>query len=92
MAPEELSDLAGLRGGFSIDGNLPEATGSGAQILGHPLTALAWLADHAAGLQSPLREGQVITLGSIVKTIYPEPGQQIEARIDRLPPAVVKVV
>ena len=91
MAPEDLSDMAQLRGGFSINGDFPEATGSGAEILGHPLTALAWLADHAAGLNSPLQAGQIITLGSVVKTIYPEPGQVIEARIDRLPPATVTI-
>ena len=92
MKPDEISDLAGLRGGFSIDGASPDATGSGAEILGHPLTALAWLADHVAGLSTPLQKGQIVTLGSVVKTIYPEPGQIIEARIDRLPVATVEVV
>ncbi|MEM7057664.1 MAG: fumarylacetoacetate hydrolase family protein [Pseudomonadota bacterium] len=92
MKPSELSDLRRLRGGFSIDDSRPEATGSGEEILGHPLTALAWLADHAAGLNTPLLKGQIVTLGSIVKTIYPEPGQVIEARIDRLPAAAVTVI
>lgn len=92
MKPSQISDLAKLKGGFSIDDARPDAIGAGAEILGHPLTALAWLADHAAGLNTPLQKGQIVTLGSIVKTIYPKPGQVIEARIDRLPAATVRIV
>ena len=92
VAIEDLRDLATLRGGFSIDGRRPEDTGTGAEILGHPLSALAWLADHAARLGTPLREGQIITLGSVVKTIYPTGGERIEARFTKLPAAVVEII
>ncbi len=83
--PEDLGDLAALSGGFGFDGSPPARTGTGAAILGHPLNALAWLAEHAAARGTPLRADQVVTLGSVVKTIYPEAGTRIEAGFDRLP-------
>ena len=92
VAPEQVGDLAALSGGFRIDGAAAEQTGEGAAILGHPLTALAWLADHAAERATPLRAGQVVTLGSVVKTIYPEAGRRIEARFEGLPPVAIQVL
>lgn len=89
---DEAGSMAGLSGGFSIDGAAPRSTGSGAEILTHPLTALAWLADHTAALGEMLKAGQIITLGSVVKTIYPQRGQRIEARFDRLPPVSIEVI
>lgn len=88
----DLRDLATLRGGFAINGKRPSEAGSGAEILGHPLRALAWLADQTARLGTPLKAGQIVSLGSVVKTHYPEPGQRIEARFTRLPAAVVEVI
>lgn len=88
----ECGDLARLEGGFSIDGAQPVTTGQGAEILGHPLTALTWLADHAARLGTPLRAGHFVTLGSVVKTIYPKPGVRIEASFAGLYPARVDIV
>lgn len=92
VAPEQAGDLAALCGGFRIDGAPAEQTGEGAAILGHPLTALAWLADHAAERGMPLRTGQVVTLGSVVKTIYPEAGSRIEARFEGLLPVRLEIV
>ncbi|MEM9139379.1 MAG: fumarylacetoacetate hydrolase family protein [Pseudomonadota bacterium] len=89
---DDLSDLATLRGGFSVDGALPGQTGRGAEVQGHPLAALAWLADLASRLNTPLRAGQVITLGSLIEVHYPKRGTTIEARIDRLPPVSVAVI
>lgn len=92
ISPRDAGDLATLRGGFAIDGVRPAEIGTGAEILGHPLNALAWLADHVARLGSPLRAGQIVTLGSVVKTIYPEPGQRIAARFTRLPTVGVDII
>ena len=87
-----LPDLATLEGGFRVNGAKPEATGTGAAILGHPLAALAWLADLRAAQGAPLREGQVVTLGSVVKTIHPGPGTVVEAVFTGLPPVRIEVV
>ncbi len=88
---EELGDLASLSGGFGIDGAPPAETGSATAILGHPLNALAWLAEHLAARGTPLCAGQVVTLGSVVKTIYPNAGTGIEAGFDRLPPVTLEI-
>ena len=93
-APMPLTDLHGLAhltGGFSIDGASPEHEGSGAEILGHPLSALVWLAEHVSAAGEALRAGQLITLGSVVKTIYPQAGTLVEARFDDMPSAHVHV-
>ncbi|MEM1297846.1 MAG: fumarylacetoacetate hydrolase family protein [Pseudomonadota bacterium] len=92
VPPDVAGDLRTLRGGFSVGGKRPTETGAGVEILGNPLTALAWLAEQAAQLGTPLEEGQVVTLGSVVKTIYPEPGTRIEARFTRLPTVKVDVI
>ncbi len=87
-----LGDLAALSGGFGIDGAVPDEAGMGDAILGHPLNALAWLADHVAARGARLRKGSVVTLGSVVKTIYPEAGTNIQAGFDRLPPVSLEIV
>ena len=88
---DSLGDLATISGGFALDAADPEEGGTGAAILGHPLTALAWLAEHLASRGDRLRAGQIVTLGSVVKTIYPKAGQRVEARFDRLPPVTIEV-
>src|SRR5690349_8843053 len=44
---DALPDLAGIRGRAIINGTLA-GEGTGADVLGHPLHALAWLANHLA--------------------------------------------
>jgi 2-oxo-3-hexenedioate decarboxylase/2-keto-4-pentenoate hydratase len=89
----EAGDLAALNGGFSIDGEVPQQQGNGAAILGHPLNALAWLADHLNARGSNLKAGEVITLGSVIKTIYPQAGSRtrIEARFEQLAPVTLQI-
>jgi 2-keto-4-pentenoate hydratase len=41
------------------------SAGAGAATLGHPLTALGWLADTAVALGEPLRSGEVILAGAL---------------------------
>ena len=91
MAIASWDTLDALTGGFHVNGIAPEQTGAGSEILGHPLTALSWLADHAAAQGTVLRAGELITLGSVVKTIYPIPGDIIEARFGDAPSARVVV-
>ncbi len=88
---EALGDLSALTGGFRIDGASPEQEGQGAAILGHPLNALAWLADHLASRGGHLKAGEVVTLGSVVKTIYPRAGNSIEARFEGLSPVTLRI-
>jgi 2-oxo-3-hexenedioate decarboxylase/2-keto-4-pentenoate hydratase len=87
----ELDDLATLTGGFSIDGAAPQHQGNGSAILGHPLNALAWLADHFNARGSWLKAGEIITLGSVIKTIYPQAGMHVEARFEQLAPVTLQI-
>jgi 2-keto-4-pentenoate hydratase len=58
-------DLAAVRGIATINGN-KVGEGRGADVMGHPLDAVAWLADHLASLGRGLLRGDVVITGSIV--------------------------
>jgi 2-keto-4-pentenoate hydratase len=63
-------DLAALRGRMTVAGTL-RGEGAGADLLGHPLAALAWLASSgAAAAFGGLRAGQVVFLGSVTPPIW----------------------
>jgi 2-oxo-3-hexenedioate decarboxylase/2-keto-4-pentenoate hydratase len=78
--PMTLGDVSGR---MTINGREVGA-GTGADILGHPLNALAWLAEHQIRRRAPLRAGQVVTLGSIVQTVWIEAGDRVVVEIDGL--------
>jgi 2-keto-4-pentenoate hydratase len=81
------SDLAALGGRMLINGE-SVGSGSGADVLGHPLVALAWFANTMAERGRPLRAGMVISTGSIVSTKWPKSGDTVTAEIDGLGEAV----
>ena len=63
-------DLAAAKGEILVDGVL-RGSGVGADLLGHPLDALAWLADSgAAHAFGGLKAGQVVFLGSVTPPIW----------------------
>ena len=63
-------DLAATRGEILIDGSLIDY-GFGADLLGHPMQALAWMAESSeARAFGGLRRGQVIMLGSVTPPIW----------------------
>jgi len=76
-------DLAALAGRMTIDG-VEVGRGVGADIMGHPMTALAWLAGLRAARGTPLRAGAFVLLGSVVDTKWVEAGQSVEVEIDSL--------
>jgi 2-keto-4-pentenoate hydratase len=80
-------DLAALSGRMLINGQ-SVGDGVGADVLGHPLNALAWLANTMAERGRPLRAGMVISTGSIVSTKWPKPGDTVIAEIDGIGEAV----
>ena len=58
-------DLGAARGRMTVDGRL-HGEGVGADLLGHPMAALAWLASSdCAAAFGGLRAGQVVFLGSV---------------------------
>jgi 2-keto-4-pentenoate hydratase len=67
-------DLAGHSITITVNGDLV-STGSGDRVLGHPLNALAWLANDAASSGQGLAAGEVVTTGSCADIVAVEPGQ-----------------
>jgi 2-keto-4-pentenoate hydratase len=51
--------------------------GTGADVLGHPHNALAWLANHLAAADKNLRAGEIVLTGSLVKTIWLSAGDKV---------------
>jgi len=66
-------DLGGLRGVASINSKVV-GEGRGADAMGHPLNALAWVANHLAGRGRYLRKGDVVITGSLVTSKFPQAG------------------
>lgn len=63
-------DLAATRGRLSVNGQ-SRGEGVGADLLGHPFEALAWLASSpCAATYGGLRAGQVVFLGSVTPPIW----------------------
>ncbi|NQW10431.1 MAG: fumarylacetoacetate hydrolase family protein [Alphaproteobacteria bacterium] len=84
-------DLEAIAGAMIIDG-AEVGRGRGADILGHPLNALAWLADHRAARGVPLRAGEFVMLGSVVKTVFIDAPASVRVRFDGLGEAAVRFV
>ena len=81
-------DLAALSGVMAING-VEVGKGIGADVMGHPFEALAWLANHAAATGRPLAEGDLVLTGSIVETNWVAPGDHVRVRVEGLGEATV---
>ena len=69
-------DAAGLVGVTSING-LEVGRGKGADVMDHPLNALAWIAASLAARGSPLCAGEIVLLGSLVETKWLARGDHV---------------
>jgi 2-keto-4-pentenoate hydratase len=76
-------DLAALHGRMTING-VEVGTGQGGDILGHPLEALAWLANALAARGGQLEAGEFVLLGSVVETGWVETGDRVEVEMEGL--------
>ena len=76
-------DLAALRGSTWVNGE-ERCAGRGADVLGHPLNSVAWLATHLARRGQRLEAGDIITTGSLPLPHWAQAGQQVEIRIESL--------
>ena len=71
-------DLASHPVAFRVNGT-EVSTGSGANVLGDPRIALAWLANDRAERGEPLRAGEVVTTGTCVIPAPVGPDDELEA-------------
>jgi len=78
-----LPDLARVRERAFINGEVA-GEGTGADVLGHPHYALAWLANHLAAEGRSLHAGQIVLTGSLVKTMWLNPGDRVRMELDGL--------
>jgi 2-keto-4-pentenoate hydratase len=69
-------DLAAVRGTASING-AAVGEGHGADSMGHPFAALAWVANHLARRGQALRTGDVVITGSLVTSKFPQSGDRL---------------
>ena len=76
-------DLAALTARLTINGR-EIGQGKGADVMGNPLNALAWLADKLAAIGTPLKRGMVVMTGSMVPIQFPDPGDRALVEVEGL--------
>jgi 2-keto-4-pentenoate hydratase len=76
-------DLLEVIGRAFING-VEVGRGTGADVLGHPHAALAWLANHLAASGKQLRAGQIVLTGSLVQTIWLNAGDKVAMELSGL--------
>jgi len=83
-------DLAALNGRLLVDGTVRDR-GISADLLGHPMKALAWLAgsETARGFGG-LRAGQAVMLGSVTPSVILDGPCEVTVEFDSLPPCTVR--
>src|ERR1700710_3098410 len=69
-------DLLDVVGRAVVNG-VEVSRGTGADVLGHPHNALAWLANHLAADGQGLRKGEIVLTGSLVKTVWVDAGDSV---------------
>lgn len=76
-------DLKAVAGRALLNGE-EAGRGTGADVLGHPHNALAWLANHLAAEGKGLHAGQIVLTGSLVKTLWLKAGDKIRMELEGL--------
>lgn len=82
--------LGALRGEVFING-ASVGGGHGRDLMGHPLKALAWLANEANARGEQLRAGDVCILGSLVSSKFPQRGDVLRFELDSFEPIELTV-
>lgn len=76
VARADAPDLLSVDGRAVVNGR-EVGRGSGADVLGHPHHALAWLANHLAESGKTLRAGDIVLTGSLVKVEWLDAGAEV---------------
>ncbi|GGC26170.1 hydratase [Siccirubricoccus deserti] len=78
------TDLAAMPVEVAVDG-VVRRRGSGADVMGHPLRALTWLANRLPRAGTHLRAGEWVSTGTASGLLVPRPGQRMTVRFGALP-------
>jgi 2-keto-4-pentenoate hydratase len=85
-------DLQSIPGRITVDG-IERGAGIGADLLGHPMAALAWLAGSpVAASFGGLRAGQIVMLGSVTPPIWLDGPCRVVVAFTGLPEATLHFV
>ncbi len=82
--PRKLTDfdVRAVQGDLMINGEVKES-GTSAEVLGNPLTAVAWLANKLSEFGAAFEPGDVILSGSFLRALPVKAGDEIVARFDQ---------
>jgi 2-keto-4-pentenoate hydratase len=83
-------DLPQVVGVTRING-VQAGSGRGADVMGHPLAALAWLADNLAARGLELKAGDIVLTGSVVETRWIARGDAVVVSLGGLGEARVRI-
>jgi len=83
-------DLAAVRGVATINGKAV-GEGKGAQAMGHPLDAVAWVADHLARHGRGLLRGDVVITGSLITSKNAKEGELVKFALEGLGEAELRI-
>jgi 2-keto-4-pentenoate hydratase len=83
VARSAAPDLLKVAGRAVINGR-EAGRGTGADVLGHPHNALAWLANHLAAEGKGLHAGQIVLTGSLVQTVWLNAGDHVRMEFQGL--------
>jgi 2-keto-4-pentenoate hydratase len=67
---EPPADLGAVEGVVHLNGQ-EIGRGFGRDALGHPFAPLTWLANFRAGTDRPLKKGDIVMTGSLIRTNFP---------------------
>jgi 2-oxo-3-hexenedioate decarboxylase/2-keto-4-pentenoate hydratase len=76
-------DLARAAARLSINGR-EIGSGNGSDVMGHPMNALAWLAEKLAAAGTPLSRGMIVMTGSMIPIQYPVAGDRVVIEVSGL--------
>jgi 2-oxo-3-hexenedioate decarboxylase/2-keto-4-pentenoate hydratase len=83
VARNAAPELRSVNGRALINGS-EAGRGTGADVLGHPHHALAWLANHLAAEGRGLHAGQIVLTGSLMKTVWLNAGDRVVMELEGL--------
>lgn len=83
LTPVQNIDLRYVGMAFEKNGEVIH-TAAGAAVLGHPATAVAWLANKLATYGVYLRKGDIVISGSLISACDVQSGDFVRATFDRL--------